>query len=288
MRKMFTPVTIVSAFAFFTAGCQKDIDTYKAAASGKNVDSYKGYQQKNAGTCQISQVTVHTTDGQVPASVVYTFIYNATGDPVTVKNTAVGTGNPNVVFKYNKQGKLKEMIRPYDNGTFETWTKYIYNDRGQIVRDTQYTFGSYIGSIPVAHPETYGYWVSQFTYDAQGRVITRIDSVYGPGTSSAGATYNFQYDANGNLLVPGVTYDSRLSLLRTNKIWMFVSNNYSHNNGFHASAYNGSDLPLSFTGTYGTMGPVIPLNGKFDVVYACGINYTQGGNDQGQNDNQQN
>src|SRR6185503_15865331 len=95
MRKISTPVTIamVSAIALLSASCHKDVETYKA------VDSYKGYQQKNYKPCQISQITVYTTDEQGPASVVYTFTYNAAGDPVTIKNTAVGTGNPNTVFK---------------------------------------------------------------------------------------------------------------------------------------------------------------------------------------------
>jgi YD repeat-containing protein len=283
MRKISTPVTtaMVSAIALLSASCQKDVETDKAVA----VDSYKGYEQKNYKPCEISQITVHVTDGQGPASVVYTFNYNAAGDPVTVRNTAVGTGNPNAVFKYNQQGKLKEMIRPYDNGTFETWTKYIYNNGGQIVRDTQYTFGSYVDSIPSAQPEMDGYWVSRFTYDQQGRVMTRIDSVFGPGTSVSGTTYNFQYDAHGNLVVQGVAYDSRQSLLRTNKIWMFVCNNFSQSNAFQASAYNKSDLPLSFPGTYGTMGPIVPLDGTFDIVYACSITNGRNGNGQGQDNN---
>lgn len=287
MRKISTPVTIVSAIALLSASCQKEVDYYKTPDANK-ADSYKDYKQKNYKPCQISQITVHVTDGQEPASVIYTFAYNAAGDPVTVKNTAVGTGNPNTVFKYDNQGKLKEMIRPYDNGIFETWTKYIYNNGGQIVRDTQYTFGAYVDSIPTAHPERDGYWVSRFSYDTKGRITTRTDSAFGPGSSKYGTAYNFQYDANGNLVVPGVTYDSRQSLLHTNKIWMFVCNNFSMNNGFQASAYNKSDLPLSFTGTYGTMGPIIPLSGKFDVVYACSINNSQNGNGKGQNDNQLN
>jgi hypothetical protein len=130
-----------------------------------------------------------------------------------------------------------------------------------------------------------GYWVSQFSYDQQGRVMTRIDSVFGPGTSVSGTTYNFQYDGNGNLVVPGVAYDSRQSLLRTNKIWMFVCNNFSQSNAFQASAYNKSDLPLSFPGTYGTMGPIVPLDGTFDIVYACSINNSHNGNGQGQDNN---
>jgi hypothetical protein len=161
------------------------------------------------------------------------------------------------------------MIRPYDNGTFETWTKYVYNSGGLIVRDTQYTFGAYVDSTPIAHPETSGYWVSEFSYDAQGRVIARTDQSFGPGSSNYTSTSQFQYDANGNLVVDGATYDSHQNLLRTNKIWMFVCTNYSRNNGFHASAYTNHDLPQSFEGGYGVMGPIVPLDGRYDVRYTC-------------------
>jgi len=259
---MFTPVTIPMVFAisFLSSSCRKAIDYYKE------------YHQVDYKACQISRINVHLTDEQGTATVIYTFSYNTAGDPVAVKNTAVGTGNPNTLLKYDNQRRLKEMIRPYDNGRFETWTKYFYNGGGQIVRDTQYIFGTYSDSTPVAHPETDGYWVSQFNYDTLGRVIARTDSVWGPGPSKYGTTSSFQYDANGNLVTQGVTYDSHLNLLRTNKIWMFLCNNYSLNNGFQASAYNNHDLPLSFPGGYGTMGPVVSLNGKFDVDYLCSNN----------------
>ncbi|HVU54468.1 MAG TPA: hypothetical protein VHD83_05405 [Puia sp.] len=261
MKKIATPDTIpmVLAIALFSTSCHKAVDYYKE------------YHQVDYKNCNISRINVQLTDEGAASTVVYTFSYNAAGDPVTVKNTGVGTGNPNTVLKYDDQARLKEMIRPYDNGSFETWTKYVYNNGGQIIRDTQYTFGDYVDSIPVAHPETYGFWVSQFSYDTLGRVITRTDSVFGPGSSQYSTTYNFQYDANGNLVTPGATYDSHLNLLRTNKIWMFLCTNYSLSNGFRATAYNTHDLPLSFPGNYGVMGPIVSLDGKFDVEYLCSV-----------------
>lgn len=60
----------------------------------------------------------------------------------------------------------------------------------------------------------------------------------------------FQYDANGNLMGQGNVYDTQLSFLRTNKIWMFLACNYSINNNFQASAYNTSKLPLLFACNY--------------------------------------
>ena len=240
--------------------------SYLSCSCRKTVDYYKDHHQVDNKTCRISQIIVHE---QASTAVVYTFTYNSAGDPVTVKNTAVGTGNPNAVFKYDRQGKLKEMIRPCEDGHFETWTKYFYNSGSQIIRDTQYVFGTYIDSIPVAHPDKNGYWVSWFRYDTLGRIIARTDSVFGPGPSTYGTLYSFRYDVNGNLVTQGVTYDSHENLLRTNKIWMFLSNNSSLANVFHASAYNTNDLPLSFPGSYAIMGPVVCLSGQFDVEYTC-------------------
>jgi hypothetical protein len=262
MRKISTSVAIpmVLTIALLSTSCRKAVDYYKE------------YHQVDEKICNISRITVQAADEEGTSTIVYTFSYNSAGYPVTVKNTAVGTGNPNTVLKYDKQARLSEMIRPYDNGSFETWTKYVYNNGGQIIRDTQYSFGTYADSIPIAHPETYGFWVSQFSYDTLGRVIARTDSVFGSGPSNFSTNYNFQYDANGNLVTRGVTYDSHLSLLRTNKIWMFLCNNYSLSNGFKATAYNTHDLPLSFPGSYGVMGPIVPLDGTFNVEYLCSVN----------------
>jgi len=217
--------------------------------------------------CNIQQISVASMDELGTDTVVYRFSYNAAGDPVTVKNTAVSTGNPNVVFRYDRSGRLLEMIRPYENGSYETWTKYFYNTRGQIVRDTQYIFGSYVDSVPVGFLQ-YGYWTHHFMYDMFDRVVGRIDSAFFSGNLYV-TPWNFQYDAAGNLVAPGVVYDTDLNFLRTNRVWMFVCNNYSVNNGFQATAYNAHKLPLSFNGVYETMGPVVTASGKFQIKYGC-------------------
>lgn len=217
--------------------------------------------------CNIQQISVASADELGRDTVVYRFSYNAAGNPVTVKNTAVSTGNPNVVFKYDRHGRLAEMIRPYANESYESWTKYFYDTRGQIVRDSQYIFGPYIDSVPAAFMQV-GYWTHHFSYDALGRIVSRIDSAFFSGNVYV-TPWNFQYDAKGNMVAPGVVYDTDLNFLRTNRVWMFVCNNYSVNNGFQAAAYNGHKLPLSFNGVYETMGPVVTASGKFTVAYGC-------------------
>lgn len=248
---------LLGAATLMSGSCRKAIDYIK---DHKNGDA-------DCTACNIQQINVLTTDELGQFTVTYTFNYNIAGDPVTVKNTQVGTGNPNAVFKYDKNGRMKELIRPYENQNFETWLKYTYNTKGQIIRDTQYNFGTYIDSVPIPFPNiTYG--VSQFSYDMQDRVIGRVDSFFF-GSIRAGTSTIFQYNSDGNLIGQGKVYDTKLSFLRTNKIWMFLSNNYSVNNDFQATAYNAHGLPLIFQGSYETIFPIVSLDGQFEVKYAC-------------------
>lgn len=250
--------TILGAGLLLSGSCRKAIDYIK---DHKNGDA-------DCTACNIQQISVLSSDELGPYTVTYTFHYNAAGNPVTVSNTAVGTGNPNAVFKYDNFGRLREMIRPYVNQFFETWTKYAYNFKGQIIRDTQYVFGTYIDSVPVPFPNMQ-YMVTQFSYDLQDRIIGRVDSLFGNGTSMAGNSTVFQYNSDGNLIGQGNVYDTQLSFLRTNKIWMFLAGNYSVNNNFLALEYNAYKLPLLFSGSYNTMVPVVSQEGQFRITYAC-------------------
>jgi hypothetical protein len=253
----FATVLFLAA-AVSSGSCRKALDYIHGRENG-DVD---------CKACNIQQVDVFFTDELGPYTVTYSFNYNASGDPVTVKNTAVGTGNPNAVFKYDKYGRMTELIRPYENQNFETWTKYAYNSNGQIIRDTQYIFGTYIDSIPAPFPNMTSYTVTQFSYDLQDRVIGRVDSFFSTNLTAGNSTA-FQYNTDGNLIRQGITYDTHLSLLRTNAIWMFLGCNYSVNNGFQAAAYNAHGLPLQFQGDYQTIFPVVSQAGKFGVKYGC-------------------
>jgi hypothetical protein len=248
---------ILCGASLMSGGCQKAIDYIKDHENG----------QVDCKACNIQQISVLSTDELGAYTVTYAFNYNTAGDPLTVKNTAVATGNPNAVFKYDKYGRMKELIRPYENQNFETWVKYTYNIKGQIIRDTQYNFGTYIDSVPVPFPNiTYG--VSQFSYDMRDRIIGRVDSFFFDGNSAETSTV-FQYDANGNLIGQGNVYDTQLSFLRTNRIWMFLACNYSINNNFQALRYNANRLPLLFSGSYNSMPLIVSQAGQFKIIYAC-------------------
>lgn len=251
-------IILTVTVAALTQSCRKVIDYVLAHENGQN----------DCRGCNIKQITVNTADELSNDTVVFTFTYNPHGDPLIVKNTQVATGNPNMVFKYDKFGRMTELVRPYSDGSYETWNKYSYNDKNQIIRDTQYIFGTYTDSVPVAFPQN-GIWVRQFAYDAMDRIIQETDSIFNPGAAPFGGTADFSYDAGGNLLNQGTAYDSHLSILRTNRIWMFLCKNYSLNNGFQASSYNNHGLPLQFEGSYSDMQIIVPFSGQFVVQYGC-------------------
>jgi len=257
MNTKATRLVMLTGLAFVVlsyARCRKVIEKFESG-------------EVDCRACNIRQITVVSSDELGKDTDVYVFRYSAAGNPLTVKHDRVGTGYPNVVFKYDVQGRLSEMVRPYavPNPMYETWTKYYYDSRGRIVRDTQWVFGNYIDSVPIRQSNSY--WTHHFAYDVHGRVISRVDSAFFGG-SPYGSESTFQYDARGNLVRPGVVYDSRASYLRTNGVWMFVCNDYSVNNGFQATAYNAYGLPLRF-GASDQLPWIMGVSGAFEVRYLC-------------------
>lgn len=260
MKLNFTPLLTVVCFAFISlasTGCKKDLtDLY---------DKFKkGHGAPNSGTF-IKKISVLVNDETGMSVIDYNFNYNKAGDPSYVINNGVSTGHPNVVFKYDKRGRLTDMIRPYDNNFYESWTKYIYNNRNQIVRDTQYIFGSFHDSIPVADPSN-GYWTSDYKYDGYERISSRIDSTFYEEYAGS-STFAFQYDTKGDLISEGASYDEGINFAGLSKVWMFVCNNYCVNNNFRAISYNTQGLPLSFDGTYNAMSPIVTVGGRYTMTY---------------------
>jgi hypothetical protein len=197
-------------------------------------------------------------------TLVYTFTYNRLGEPLTVRHPQVATGNPNAAFLYDNHGRLSAFVQPYDNGGYETYVKYFYNDRNEIASDSQYIFGSYIDSVPIANLE-FGVTRHWYKYDDQGRIIQRIDSFY-QGAIRFGSGASFTYDGKGDL-INGATYDNRVSYRRTNVIWMFLSNDYSVHNAFQADSYNVFGLPLAFDGN-DPIGRVVTDAGTIILTYS--------------------
>ena len=173
-----------------------------------------------------------------------TFTYDGLGNPLTVNNTSVSTGAPNLVFRYNAANQLTEFFRPYSNGIFETWTKYFYDASGRVAFDTTYLFGTITPTWPPVQNTQGGRTV--YTYDGTCRVTKTVQTVFVTISTSLPAfpfESDYAYNAAGNLIRPGVTYDNKVNIHRTNKVFMFVDRDFSMNNPFAAATYNGYSLP---------------------------------------------
>ncbi|MEO6314351.1 MAG: hypothetical protein ABIU63_14070 [Chitinophagaceae bacterium] len=200
--------------------------------------------------CNVQSYTFAGIGSSYPANTAI-FTYDALGNPLTVTNTTVSTGYPNLVFKYNAAHKLTEFYRPYTNGLFETWSKYIYDGSGRIVFDTTFALGTV---TPAGPTDYYGARLTTYTYDGTCRVIkTSSVEIGGDGVPFV---QEYSYNASGNLVRPGVTYDSKVNIHRTNKIFMFVDRDYSMNNPFTAATYNGYNLPSTISSP-GVVNPAI-------------------------------
>jgi len=104
----------------------------------------------------IQQIAVISSGANTPDGIdtlVYSFTYNRRGDPLTVKHPGVATGNPNAAFLYDNYGRLSAYVRPYNGGGYESYVKYFYNDYNQIASDSEYIFGLYMDSVPIANLE---------------------------------------------------------------------------------------------------------------------------------------
>jgi hypothetical protein len=171
-----------------------------------------------------------------------TINYNSFGDPISVIQTQSGTGHPDGHFRYDNKRRLKDYIGMYGNGGgFEFWHKYFYDNKGRVVRDTTYTLGNIVNDAPADY---YGQSVTTYEYDQYGRIsYTRhvwLDTPEFPFETI------YTYDAKGNLVKPGLTYDDKISINRTHRVWMFITRNYSLNNAW-ATAWNDDKLPTAMT-----------------------------------------
>ena len=237
-RNSFAWVKYTLVFSLFIfAGCHK-ID-------------WDDVWHKHNPNCQVKKLTYYRESDPIAVNAV--FSYNSHGQPTKVVYDYIATGRPNIVFKYDHSGRLTDYIAPYDNNNYEVWFKYEYDGSGRIVSDTQFVFGQYIDSVPL--PSTYLAAPGFYEYDIWGRV-TQETRHY---PMSNVQVWQYEYNSAGNLSaiksffngVPAgteniTTYDTKVSVLRTNPVWMFLERNYSKNNKIAATSYNSKGLPTHF------------------------------------------
>ena len=231
-------------------------------------------KEPDAPPCQIKKLIVTHQDPLV-ALRSGEFAYNAAGDPITYTPQGYSTGSVKYEFRYDSKGRLSDYIGYYPaiNGTggpFEFWTRYIYDDKGRIIRDTCYHYGTY-GPMLALNPAYHVKTLTEYEYDQEQRVSRTVRRQLLNGVPIVGnvADYKFIYNDEGNLIVPGANYDDKVSPFRLNKVWMFLSRNYSKNNIVPAASYNALGLPTQFTN---------PISGsipQLDLLYFLGLNGSQ-------------
>lgn len=189
--------------------------------------------------CKILKVAKVDRSGSTDPFASYAgyFTYTSWGDPATLTWDRKTTGRPDLFFTYDKNRKLARYEGLQNSMVFEFVTLFNY-EGDRIVGDSSWFIGSDVSNF---RGTAFSSSASKYTYDTKGRII-RVDAVTNFGSFSA----DFNYDAAGNLVRPGVVYDDKKSLLRTNAWLMLVTKDFSQNNRQAADKYNKQGLPLFY------------------------------------------
>lgn len=233
-----------------------------AASCKKILDKLIKDPHATVDGCRIEKIVQWDSPSSDPRT--YLFTYNSAGYPVSAISDRPATGAPNFYFWYDSKNRLTDYIELFDNNQYQSWKKYTYNHHGRVIRDTTWTFGTF-GAQP--DPNSYYIIVSDYSYDSYGR-ISEVNSV--ELQPLAGSTYSnsYTYDASGNLEIGYASYDNKINVNRTHKLWMFLNRNYSVNQAPPADAYNSNMLGTKFVGPgiFNFLG-VIMENSEF--TYSC-------------------
>ncbi|QEC45008.1 hypothetical protein [Pseudobacter ginsenosidimutans] len=217
--------------AFLSVSCNKKAEVQKLA--GDAAANYWPDQRY----CNIDSIKI-TNENRW-----YKFSYNSFGNPVSIITNNTSTGNPNWFFYYDANRRMNKYIRMYDNqgDYFETFKKFVYGPGNRVTYDSSWVFGIVVNGEPTNYVASQ---VTTYYYDSLGRISrTWTAFIEFPGEGFE-KTYN--YDANGNLIKPGITYDNRNNIHNTNNWWRLIDKDYSKNNPYRASSYIGYLLPRDF------------------------------------------
>lgn len=249
------------------------------AACSKYID-WDDVWHKHNPNCRIEKINYYPEfrDDTTTA----TFSYNAKGNPTSIMLSQASTGQPHHLFRYDNKGRLTDLIAPYlHNQSYEYWVQYKYDNKGRVISDTKHSFGTYINGQPL--PSTFLITTSTYEYDAWERIVKTVTQ-YPEYADSLVIIDTYEYNIQGNLtrhqnkLPAGViyeevfnNYDDKVSMWRTNKLWMFIDRNYSKNNGRPVVSYNAKALPTKYDlGSSESFQFIHSLYmAKSDVVYSC-------------------
>lgn len=170
--------------------------------------------------------------------------YDQYNNPLILKHSALLKPIPesqNMAFKYDSQHRLIAYIE-YARPEFTyglLWHRLVYVNKTTIM-DTMFVYanGDFFNTDR-PDPNDY-YHLKKISLDNYGRIIKIEDD------QSAYPVITFEYDSKGNLIKPGVTYTNKINIKQTNRVWMFITQDYSMNApAGEADSYNNNNLPAT-------------------------------------------
>jgi len=274
MKKLTKLLSLTALIALFTLpSCQKIYDYVQHHPDAHDT------------LCHVTSIGIKGFYGNSDQYIVY---YNAQGNPDSlIDNNPVGTiGNSRYFFKYDNLNKLSDFMwaETIASGLpwfAIVWHKYVYVQSDYIV-DTTLTYAGDVRQPAPAAADAAYYTITAFTLDGHGRIIKQwsIQEANEPPHAPV-LTNTFAYNPMGNKVLsdPSLTYDNKVNIYRTNKVWQFLYNDYSLNNVIRADSsfmpsYNDHGLPLSLPNLTGNN---IRLFGLYNtdttatISYACSM-----------------
>jgi hypothetical protein len=218
-----------ASLLFILAGCKKSPDYIFHGQYGA------------AAKYEIKMVTVKPPFADFTDTICFT--YNEYGNPIEGIRSETRTAAPNYFFKYDRFQRMIALVAAYGltetSIGVETWTKYIYDAKGRIVKDSVWIFPDIVNGQPFKGIHC-TITVSLYEYDTNDR-ISKV-TWFREGIEPYVVAYS--YDNSGNR--EGVSYDDKINYHLTNKIWMFLARDYSINNPLVGSyLYNKVGLPVA-------------------------------------------
>jgi hypothetical protein len=175
--------------------------------------------------------------------------YNSKGYPISLVQTIISTGYPQVLLEYDNKDRLIALVGAYRNGNpyYEYAKKYTFDNNNKVIADSMFTFGTYIAGDPSSIKGTPSR-VTDYFYDSQNRIIKTIGKW---ASVPVADTTLYIYNAQGNKINSWnggiLTYDNKINPHRLHPVWQFIDRDYSNNNPFIASTYNIYGLPTNIT-----------------------------------------
>jgi hypothetical protein len=188
--------------------------------------------------------------------------YNSAGDPAAILPNPVSS-DPEfnaIYFRYDRFGRLRDVIFVYPGGTniaaIDIWQRFNYPRPGLVID----SFLNYDGpgvplgpsfTLPADPPPYVTAIIRGYEQDKQGRTVRRwIVSPNSVGPPQPVDTIAITYDGKGNQIRPGIGYDDKINIYRTNKVWQLLFQDYSTNNPVTFS----TEFPISVITAYNRWG----------------------------------